>query len=404
MAASRVLRWSRTSTRLWFSARTCSSEHAVGEPSLHYYNRFNLFRNAFGIAFDIDGVLIRGNETIGRAPDALRRLYKDVERGELLVPYIFLTNGGGTTEAARAVVLTRQLKVPVNPIQVLLGHTPFKSLAKRYRSRRVLAVGKGDPAKAMTSYGFPKVVKMEDFCKEFPHIDPLESYKPWVKNETIPTDTHTPANERQIAAVFVCSDPVDWGGDLQVLCDVLRSGGLPGNVDSNIPQPPIFFAADDFEYPAKFSVPRFGMGAFRIALETLYVKLTKRPLAFTSFGKPKPIVYHLAGKSLHNIARMMHFQDKMLLPSTETSSPSTLELPEPREEDPPLKTLYMIGDNPETDIAGAIRVGRPWFSILVRSGYFRGTGNHDKYPADKVVDDVYEAVDFILKREGISTQ
>ena len=57
---------------------------------------------------------------------------------------------------------------------------------------------------------------MEDFCKEFPHIDPLASYKPWVKNETIPTDTHTPANERQIAAVFVCSDPVDWGGDLQV--------------------------------------------------------------------------------------------------------------------------------------------------------------------------------------------
>ena len=32
-------------------------------------------------------------------------------------------------------------------------------------------------------------------------------------------------------------------------------------------------------------------------------------------------------------------------------------------------------------------------------GNFRGTGNHDKYPADKVVDDVYEAVDFILRRE-----
>ena len=41
----------------------------------------NGHRNAFGIAFDIDGVLIRGNETIGRAPDALRRLYKDVEKG-----------------------------------------------------------------------------------------------------------------------------------------------------------------------------------------------------------------------------------------------------------------------------------------------------------------------------------
>lgn len=40
-----------------------------------------IHRNAFGIAFDIDGVLIRGSETIGRAPDALRRLYKDVAKG-----------------------------------------------------------------------------------------------------------------------------------------------------------------------------------------------------------------------------------------------------------------------------------------------------------------------------------
>jgi ribonucleotide monophosphatase NagD (HAD superfamily) len=191
---------------------------------------------------------------------------------------------------------------------------------------------------------------------------------------------------------------------LQILCDVLRAGGYPGKVDSNLPQPPIFFAADDFEYSTQFPVPRFGMGAFRIILESLYVKLMKRPLAFTSFGKPKPIAYNLAGKTLHNIARMMHFQDRMIPSPKETSSVGRLELPEPREEDHALKTLYMIGDNPETDIAGAIGAGRPWFSILVRSGNFRGTGNHDKYSADKVVDDVYAAVDFIFKREGISAK
>ena len=38
-------------------------------------------RNVFGIAFDIDGVFIRGSEIIGRGPEALRRLYKDVEKG-----------------------------------------------------------------------------------------------------------------------------------------------------------------------------------------------------------------------------------------------------------------------------------------------------------------------------------
>lgn len=188
---------------------------------------------------------------------------------------------------------------------------------------------------------------------------------------------------------------------LQVLCDVLRAGGYPGKSDANVPQPPIFFAADDFEYSTKFPVPRFGMGAFRIILENLYVKLTKRPLVYTSFGKPRTFVYHLAGKTLHNIATTLSFGDV-----------SRLEIPEPgnqgawvaREEHSELKTLYMIGDNPETDIAGAIGAGPPWFSILVRSGNFRGPGNHNKYPADKVVNDVYEAVDFILKKEGVSTE
>lgn len=163
---------------------------------------------------------------------------------------------------------------------------------------------------------------------------------------------------------------------------MLRSGGFPGKSDSNLPQPPLFLAADDFEYPTKFPVPRFGMGAFRIILESLYTKLTKRPLAYTSYGKPKPVVYHQASQTLHKIAKMVD--------SKECSS-----------QDAALKTLYMIGDNPETDIAGAIGAGRPWFSVLVRSGNFRGAGNHDKFPADKVVDDVYQAVDFILRREGV---
>lgn len=181
----------------------------------------------------------------------------------------------------------------------------------------------------------------------------------------------------------------------QVLCDVLRSGGYPGKSNTDALQPPVFFAADDFEYATKFPVPRFGMGAFRTCLETLYTKLMKRPLAYTSFGKPKPVAYHLASKTLHNIATMM---------SSGSVMSGSQETWVPREEDSALKTLYMIGDNPETDIAGAIRAGRPWFSILVRSGTFRGTQNHDKYPADVVVNDVYEAVDFILKREGVSTE
>lgn len=32
----------------------------------------------------------------------------------------------------------------------------------------------------------------------------------------------------------------------QVLCDILRSGGLPGQANGQ--QPPLYFAADDLEY------------------------------------------------------------------------------------------------------------------------------------------------------------
>ncbi|XP_024399135.1 mitochondrial hydrolase YKR070W [Physcomitrium patens] len=411
MAAIRVLRWSRRGAWMPRSAKPCRSMCEFGEASqqMQRYNleRLYLSRNAFGIAFDIDGVLIQGSETIERAPEALRRLYKDVDTGKLQVPYVFLTNGGGMTEAARAKELTRQLSVPVNPIQVHLGHTPFKTLAQRYRGKKVLSLGKGEPETALTSYGFSTVVKMDNYFREFPHIDPLLSYKPWAKYESNANGMLMPEIERQIAAVFVCSDPVDWSRDIQVLCDVLRAGGYPGKLDSQLPQPSLYFAADDFEYSTKFPVPRFGMGAFRIALESLYVKLIKRPLLYTSYGKPKPIVYHLAAKSLHRIAGMMYSKPGMNSHSEEDPNVGPLELPLPVDrarQEGALKTLYMIGDNPETDIAGAIGAGRPWYSILVRSGNFRGGGNHDKYPADKVVDNVYEAVDFVLKKEGIWTK
>lgn len=36
---------------------------------------------------------------------------------------------------------------------------------------------------------------------------------------------------------------------MQVLCDILRCGGLPGKENGH--QPPLFFAADDLEYQAR---------------------------------------------------------------------------------------------------------------------------------------------------------
>ncbi|MBA0837672.1 hypothetical protein Goarm_009809 [Gossypium armourianum] len=124
----------------------------------------------------------------------------------------------------------------------------------------------------MSEYGFKKVLSLEEFASYFESIDPVSQYKRWT---TMPqSDRKEPAVPRynvlseRIKAAFVVSDPVDWGRDIQVLCDVLRSGGLLGGAN-NI-QPPLYFAADDLEYQAAFPSKRLGMGAFRIALESIF--------------------------------------------------------------------------------------------------------------------------------------
>ncbi|XP_038895489.1 uncharacterized protein YKR070W [Benincasa hispida] len=344
-------------------------------------------RPTFGIAFDIDGVLLRGDAPIGGSPQALRKLYED--SGVLRIPYIFLTNGGGFRESKRASDLSEVLGVNISPLQVVQGHSPFKHLVNGYENKLVIAVGKGEPAAVMSEYGFQNVLSIDEYASFFDNIDPLAPYKKWTtikganheKTITDVTEEKKICSER-VEAAFIVSDSVDWSRDIQVLCDILRTGGLPGREFGH--QPNLYFAHDDLEYQAAFPCERFGMGAFRIALESIYNKIHPHALQYTCYGKPNPLVFHNA-EAVLKLVSSIH-QDKAAA-NTETHH---------------FKTLYMIGDNPSVDINGAIQAGSPWFSILTRTGVFKGRENHDKYPADLVVDTVGEAVDYIFKKEGIS--
>lgn len=60
----------------------------------------------YAFAFDIDGVLIRGGRPIPEAIEAMKLLNGENEYG-IKVPYIFVTNGGGKTEAERCVQLSQ---------------------------------------------------------------------------------------------------------------------------------------------------------------------------------------------------------------------------------------------------------------------------------------------------------
>ncbi|KGN64721.1 uncharacterized protein YKR070W [Cucumis sativus] len=352
---------------------------------LRSFSQFS--RPTFGIAFDIDGVLLRGDAPIGGSPQALRKLYDD--SGVLRVPFIFLTNGGGFRESKRASDLSEVLGVNISPLQVVQGHSPFKHLVNRYENKLVIAVGKGEPAAVMSEYGFRNVLSIDEYASFFDNIDPLAPYKKWTTikganhEKTIAdlTEKKKICSEK-VEAVFIVSDSVDWSRDIQVLCDILRTGGLPGREFGN--QPDLYFAHDDLEYQAAFPCERFGMGAFRIALQSIYNKIHPHALQYTCYGKPNPLVFHNA-ESVLKLVSSIH-QNKVDV-NTETHH---------------FKTLYMIGDNPSVDINGAIQAGSPWFSIMTRTGVFKGKENHDKYSADLVVDTVEEAVNFIFKKEGIS--
>ncbi|GMY10706.1 hypothetical protein FCV25MIE_05945 [Fagus crenata] len=346
---------------------------------------------SFGIAFDIDGVVLRDHTPIGNSPQALRRLY-DHDSGSLKIPYVFLTNGGGFRESKRAMQLSELLGVNISPSQVLQGHSPFKQLVNRYENELVVAVGKGEPAAVMSEYGYKNVLSIDEYASCFDDIDPLAQYKEW-RNKTVANQSSTfkemasrkSVHSQRVQAAFIVSDSVDWSRDIQVLCDILRTGGLPGKEIGH--QPPLYFAHDDLAYQATFPSERLGLGAFRIALESVFNRIHFNALEYTSFGKPNPFVFKNAETVLKQLASSLYHEVHVVNHANDGSH---------------LKTLYMIGDNPSVDIKGARQVGHPWFSILTRTGVFKGKENHADFPADLVVDTVEEAVDYILRKECTS--
>ena len=114
-------------------------------------------------------------------------------------------------------------------------------------------------------------------------------------------------------------------------------------------------------------------------------------------GKPSALTYEFAEKRLDSYRRDLICQTT----GTEMATQGTIG---------DLKRVYMVGDNPESDIMGAnnYRSQRrtEWVSVLVKTGVFReGESRYDfgKRPELKpgiIVEDVRAAVDWALRKEG----
>lgn len=144
-------------------------------------NAANL-QKPLAFAFDIDGVLKAGPNVLPEAKRALQILEGNNPRSQK-IPYIFITNGGGKHESARAKDLARELEVPVTQDQIIQAHTVMKSLVPLYADKPILMVGgpetPPDAAReVMQSYGFDNVYTTLDLHTHAPAAWPFSTVHP----------------------------------------------------------------------------------------------------------------------------------------------------------------------------------------------------------------------------------
>lgn len=340
-------------------------------------------------AFDIDGVLLRGGKPIEKAGKALRIL------NENRIPYVLLTNGGGTLEYERTQFISERLQVQISPLQIIQSHTPFKALTSKYD--KILAVGIPSVRNVAAKYGFKHVIHPNDIVRYNEDIAPysgLSSDQLTKMTKPIPDLDTSPFN-----AVIVFNDPRNWGGDLQIISDLLNSErGMLNTMRQDIsstPSIPIYFSNDDLLWANPYKLNRFGQGAFRKLVHTLYESLNPgQKLSDFILGKPTKLTYDFAHHVLidWNHKLQSHFENDELYDINSNVKQILPPLGEecPLEKSPFKGNVFMVGDNPASDITGAQNYG--WKSCLVKTGVYHDGDDLKHLNPTMIVDDVYEAV------------
>ncbi|KAK7057445.1 HAD-like domain-containing protein [Favolaschia claudopus] len=287
-----------------------------------------------------------------------------------------LTNGGGLTEEERCMRLTEKLHPHhIHPRQYVQAHTILKSMAHKFANEPVLVLGgKFDQVRrAAQNYGFNKAYTTHDVLNWNPSVWPFHQLTDRERAATQRVDF----SDTRISAVFVFHDPRNWALDVQVLCDVIQSGGFIGGpyipLEKQTRPIDLVFCNPDLIWRSDFDRPRLGQGAFKSAFQSVFKSLTGSEYPHVQFGKPTRATYDFAADVMRK-----HLQQ---MPDYDAHSP--------------LPPIYMVGDNPESDIAGANAAG--WDSILVKTGVFSG-GNPTHIPTC-IAEDVEEAVDWAIRRE-----
>lgn len=376
---------------------------------------------SYAFAFDIDGVIVRGPETIPEAREALRML-NGHNKYNIKVPYIFITNGGGRSEKARCRDLSHRLGITVTEDQVIQGHTPMKDLVPVYENVLVVGGVLDSCRKVAQGYGFQNVYIPLDIMKWNPSVTPYYQLSDEEKEVALDVDF----SKISIDAILVFADSRNWAADQQIILELLLSkNGVMGTISETSEEGPgLYFAHSDFVWATDYGLSRYGMGALQVSISALYQEHTGKELQVTRFGKPQRGTFRFAEKVLSNWRKNTLEEHVESLSLTEEPDNRVEESPFVSDSEdetdaeeksdsegltiekasklilelPPASTVYFVGDTPESDIRFANSHDSSWYSMLVKTGVYQ-EGTIPKYKPKKTCENVLEAVKFAIERE-----
>ncbi|CAK7229939.1 hypothetical protein SBRCBS47491_007420 [Sporothrix bragantina] len=320
------------------------------------------------------------------------------------------------------------------------GSSSRSSSIDGLRDQTILVTG-SDAARIRTiaeQYGFQSVITPADILAAYPAIYPFDPLLKSVYAETArplpkpllleggklashasakpfsPSDLDS-SKYLRIAAAFVFNDPRDWALDIQILTDVLQARrGFLGTFDpaslsakGSEGGTRLFFSNSDLLWATTYHLPRFGQGAFAAAVAGVWAQMASKEQPSllspeggrsTLLGKPHAATYRFAERTL------LRYRASLLEAHGGSKAGS-----DTKEAQAPLKTVYMIGDNPESDIAGANQFcsahGTDWCSVLVETGVYdpaldKSSSDYLRHRPRAIVGDVAAAVRWALQREG----
>ena len=299
----------------------------------------------------------------------------------------FLSNSTGCN-VSKAKLLSQLIGVEILPEEVIMAQSPVAELFEQktgvHHNKRVLLVssnnGKGEEDFARMIGCDKNFTTCNEIDKLFPNLDWMDRSK-WPAS--VDTSPRIPDSQfRDIECIVLVGEPVGWERNIQIVLDVILGKGHPNKRVEEYPniknEIPIIAANLDLCWKGAANMPRFGNGAFLLILETLYEKFTGNRLKYEKlFGKPS---HHTYTYCLKRLAQLYPNQN--------------------------IETIIGIGDNPQSDIAGAnnIKINDPnhtWLSVLVETGVYK-RGENDGQDNEKCLNNYSDETESCTSSSGTS--